>query len=195
MIRPTHALVFLLVCVGSAVGLPAASLDLPATGEPAEFQRVRTADPGLRRLLVDGIRDSKTLRALVDRIEASDVVVYLRCQGRRVPGVAGRLRFLASTPDIRYVVIDMTWLGSRVQQVALLAHELQHAVEIADTPAIVDDQSLAREYRRIGYVNRAVTGLGLTFDTAAAVEVGRLVVEEIAKSGELSIEARIVHGP
>ena len=32
-----------------------------------------------------------------------------------------------------------------------MAHELQHAVEIADTPAIVDGASLAREYQRIGY--------------------------------------------
>ena len=40
-----------------------------------------------------------------------------------------------------------------MQQIAMMAHELQHAVEIAETPAIVDGESLVREYKRIGYVN------------------------------------------
>jgi hypothetical protein len=68
---------------------------------------------------------------------------------------------------------------SRVQQIAILAHELQHAVEIADTPAIVDGESLVREYHRIGYVNAASALPGIAFDTRAAVHAGQQVLKEL----------------
>ena len=47
----------------------------------------------------------------------------------------------------------------------MMAHELQHAVEIAETPAIVDGESLVREYKRIGYVNTLSPLPGVAFDT------------------------------
>jgi hypothetical protein len=62
-----------------------------------------------------------------------------------------------------------------------MAHELQHAVEIADTPAIVDGQSLVREYHRIGYVNSKSALPGIAFDTQAAVRVGERVLKELVR--------------
>ncbi len=47
------------------------------------------------------------------------------------------------------------------------------------TPAIVDEASLARAYERIGYRTRSIHG-GIAFDTSAAVEAGRRVLEEVA---------------
>ena len=60
-------------------------------------------------------------------------------------------------------------------------HELQHAVEIAETPAIVDGESLVREYKRIGYVNQWSTLPGVSFDTLAAVRTGQQVLRELMK--------------
>ena len=40
-------------------------------------------------------------------------------------------------------------------------HPVQHAVEIAERPAIVDTASLQREYERIGYVNHIASTAGI----------------------------------
>jgi hypothetical protein len=73
----------------------------------------------------------------------------------------------------------------RRQQIAMMAHELQHAVEIAETPAIVDGESLVREYKRIGYVNTWSTLPGVAFDTQAAVRAGEQVLKELMQEAFL----------
>jgi len=142
------------------------------------LQRVRTADRRMRRLIDEGIRESPSLHALVRRLEQSDVVVYVECHARMESRVAGRLMFVSAVGGLRYVVARLARLPTRAQQIAILAHELQHAVEIADTPAIVDNLSLAREYQRFGRVNHSAAD-GIAFDTDAAVEIGARVMGEI----------------
>jgi hypothetical protein len=122
------------------------------------------------------VRISPTLRALVARLRTSDVVVYLRCDGPAAPD--GRLTFVSAAGGYRYLVVRMARFPP-AQQIALMAHELQHAVEIADTPAIVDGASLVREYKRIGYVNQWSSLPGLAFDTKAAVATGEQVLKEL----------------
>jgi hypothetical protein len=140
------------------------------------FPHIRTSDPQMRALIDDATETSAIVRALVARITASDVVVYIACESD--PGVRapGRLNFMAAAGGLRYVVIRLQ-PKRRAAEIAMLAHELQHAVEIADTPSIVDEASLAREYARIGYRSRSAHGLA--FDTKAAVEIGRRVAEEL----------------
>jgi hypothetical protein len=102
--------------------------------------------------------------------------VYLQCDGPGAPD--GRLTFLSAVGGYRYVVVRMSRF-SRMQQIAMMAHELQHAVEIAETPAIVDGESLVREYKRIGYVNTLSPLPGVAFDTRAAVRAGEQVMKEL----------------
>ena len=182
--RALAAPVFLLALVAvvplraaPAAGLPAASEAAVArTPEP----RVRTTDTRMRRLLDAAVLASPSLRALVDRLQQSDVVVYVQCERYAPSRVAGRLTFVSAAGGRRYVVVRLQRLESRAQQIALLAHELQHAVEIADTPAIVDGASLAREYQRLGHVSTWSTTPGIAYDTVAAVEMGRRVLREVA---------------
>ena len=143
---------------------------------------IRSTDRRLRMLLDEGLRISPTLRALVARLSRSDVVVYLRCDERSAAGAGGRLTFVSSAGGYRYVVVRMTRFA-RAQQIAIMAHELQHAVEIADTPAIVDGQSLVSEYHRIGYVNANTPLPGIAFDTEAAVRAGEQVLRELMEDG------------
>jgi len=153
------------------------SLSMAAESIPDSPRRpIRSTDRRLRTLLEEGVRMSPTLRALVARLHASDVVVYLQCEGPRAPD--GRLTFLSSVGGSRYVVVRMARFP-RAQQIAMIAHELQHAVEIAETPAIVDGPSLAREYTRIGYVNPWSSQPGVSFDTLAAVRAGEQVLKEL----------------
>jgi len=139
---------------------------------------LRTTDDRLRRLLELGTRTSPTFRALVQRLLESDVVVYLWCDRADTAPSDGRLTFVSAVGGYRYVVVRLVRLHSRERQIALMAHELRHAIEIADAPHVVDEQSLEREYRRIGYVSGAHTGR-LTFDTRAAVNAGVQVINEL----------------
>ena len=154
-------------------------LDAPSEPTAGPIPRIRTTDGRLQSLIADGIGRSPTFRALVARLERSDVVVYVHCDARTARG-GGRLTFVSSAGGFRYVVVRMGWLPSRAQQIAMLAHELQHAVEIADTPAIVDGPSLAREYRRmVGARQVPAPALTMAFDTNAANEGGHQVLREL----------------
>ena len=141
---------------------------------------LRTTDNDLRAVLADGIATSPTLHALVKFLEQSDVVVYLERATRPLFGVAGRLTFVSAQGGRRYVVVHLACVGSRVQQLAILAHELQHAVEIAADQSIVDEPSMMRAYARIGYVNRWVTS-AVAFDTKAAREIEERVRREVSR--------------
>jgi hypothetical protein len=165
----THARLGLLVLL-SLIPVREAAADL--------HSRIRPLDARLLALVERGMRTSPTFRALAARLEQSDVVVYLESDVSGPPRIAGRLTFVSAAGGRRYVVVRLRPLPSTLDEVALLAHELQHAVEIAERPSIVDTASMEREYRRIGHVNRWVSS-GLAFDTRAASDAGSQVAREL----------------
>jgi hypothetical protein len=138
---------------------------------------IRTTDRRLLRLLHDGVRDSDTFRRLVDRLRRSDVIVYLEC-GAGTRTADGRLMFISAVGGFRYVHIRVARLVSANVQIALIGHELRHAVEIADAPAIVDGETLAREYERIGFANPH-QDTGASYDSDAAVVAGYQVLRDL----------------
>jgi hypothetical protein len=168
----TFLFVILLVATASIAMAADSIMDGPR-------RQIRTTDARLRRLLDDGVRRSHTFRALVERVEASDVVVYVRCDNDGPNAPDGRLTFLSSAGGYRYVVVRLNRRRWRVEQIAIMAHELRHAVEIADTPAIVDGASLVREYKRIGYEKHGMKLAGIAFDSQAAVDAGTQVLNEL----------------
>jgi hypothetical protein len=149
--------------------------------QPPRYCQIRTTDYRLSAAVEQGLRDSATFRALVDQINVSDVVVYVSADEQQLPrGIDGRLTFLSASGGFRYVVVHINSRLSVPRLVSLIAHELQHAREIADTTTIVDAQSMAREYAAgLGYVNRFVTGEGRAFDSRAAVRAGEEVLREV----------------
>lgn len=155
----------------------AASIAVRAS-EDDPFPHVRATDPQMRALIEEAVDSSATVRALVERITASDVIVFVTCERDPAVRAPGRLNFMVAAGGLRYVVIRLK-PKRRTAAIAMLAHELRHAAEIADTAAIVDEESLAREYARIGYRSHASHG-GMAFDTKAAVETGRRVLEELS---------------
>jgi hypothetical protein len=156
-------------------------------------RHIRSTDRRLIRLVHDGVRTSETFRKLVDRIRHSDVVVYLECGGGGDTG--GRLTFVSSVGGFRYLHVRVARLAAADAQIALIGHELQHAVEIADAPDIVDAVSLAREYQRIGFASpRAAPGM--SFDSDAAVETGYRVLRELTgrQPVRLSSDLQLLNG-
>ena len=161
----------------------------------AHAQERGPGDPHIRSQyteLVDaiatGVRTSETLRDLVAHIEASDVVAYLVQQRSPSAAVAAHVSFISAAGGRRYVyvVVDPRYAGC--QLIALLGHELQHVVEIAGEPSVVDDRSLAAFYRRVGFhegrwdVER--------FDSQKAIDTGQRVMREMLAPGSPATRAQ-----
>jgi hypothetical protein len=66
--------------------------------------------------------------------------------------VSACLTFVSFAAGTRYLMVRVDrWGRAPWDRVAQLAHELQHAMEIAQAPEVQDAASLARLYRRIGW--------------------------------------------
>ena len=105
-------------------------------------------------LLAEGMAHSPSFRRLVDRIEQSHVIVYIDVRPDMRPGVGGSLRFLAESATDRFLRIQLNRSVARLWQVALLGHELQHAVEVAEAPGIHSAEDLRMLYWHIGVSHR-----------------------------------------
>ena len=139
----TPALIFLLSLF--LITMPSALTAQTFDDDPQHH--IRTTDRRLIRLLHDGMRGSETFRRLVDRLRRSDVIVYVECGGGRDRSSDGRLTFVSAVGGLRYVHVRVARLAAADVQIALIGHELQHAVEIANAPNVVDASSLAQDTR------------------------------------------------
>jgi hypothetical protein len=148
-------------------GTEAALLDAPT-------RHIRTMDASIRKLLKKGIRHSPSFAALVTRMQDSDVYVYVEMVERLPNALEGRLMMLPTAHGHRYVRIQIALRGSPEDSIAVLGHELQHAVEVADAVEVTDQAGMARLYERIGS-----RGGDHVYDTMAAQEMGRMVRREL----------------
>ena len=146
---------------------PSAALESPT-------RHIRTAFPYITSLLKDGFYKSPTFARLVTRLERSDLIVYVEVLQQMPAGVEGRLLMLPRAHDTRYVRIQMGTQMSIADGVALLAHELEHATELADAPGVVNMDEFVALYERIGQRNG-----WHQYETAAAQETARQVRSEI----------------
>jgi len=144
-----------------------AALDSPT-------RHVRTQDRSVRQLLKRGFNRSATFAHLMARLEHSDVIVYIE-EVPRLPGaLEGRMMMLPTAHGQRYVRIQIALHGTPDESVALLGHELQHAIEVAQELAVNDQTQLAALYQRIG-----TRGGPHVYDTYAAQEIGRVIRREL----------------
>src|SRR5256885_2292884 len=118
---------------------------LAANAEDREaWAHVRTESIDARGLVDDAAARSPSIRALVDRLEHSDVVVYVRFAQFGRTQLNGRVGFLSTGGRWRYLIVELACPRVRSEQIATLGHELHHAVEIADAPAVIGPRSLAQ---------------------------------------------------
>ena len=159
--------------VALALGSGVKPIDAAALLEDSH-RHVRTANGGLRALIKTGYEHSPTFAALLARLQQSDVYVYVE-ELPRLPGaLEGRLIVLPPAHGFRYVRIQIVVRGTPSESIAVLGHELRHAVEVADASNVIDTDGLVALYRRIG-IDRGNN----EFDTIEAQETGRQVLREL----------------
>ena len=146
---------------------------------PGLFPRVRSTERFMIALIREGYDRSATFRELVDTLQRSNVIVLIR----PLPCAGGRIRSCVVSVDgsvherhIRILIDPQHTIG--VGLIATIAHELQHAVEIADHPEVVDARSAIALYRQIAF-GRCRDGLSEDCETERALAVEKTVLNDL----------------
>jgi len=137
---------------------------------------IRPSQVWITRTLCQHARHSTTLRRLLTAVGAAPLVVYVAEAGSTPGAWDARIRFVGRGASWRYVVIDVRPGASGPAVAALLAHELQHALEV-DGGQVEDAAQFRRLFARIGFPS-GVAGVD-AFDTAAAIEAGVDTLREL----------------
>jgi hypothetical protein len=161
------------------VGLIIVIVPAAAHGDSApQRSRIRALDEAVSTLLRVGYRHSPTFRRLVHALERSDVITHLETGRTEQYGTAGATKFAGRSGGHRYLRIVVT-ASQRPQSasVAVLGHELYHALEVAEARWVVDQASYQNLYQRIGYPSCGPRLLRC-YDTRAASEIGLKILGE-----------------
>jgi len=170
------ALIAVALSAGTARSAEAAEGPGDARDNAQTVRHLRTVDSRLHALIVDGASRSPSFRTLVDRLRRSTVIVYV--EARPLPGnLSGRLTFVGRGQRWRYLRIEIECRQSTTSQIAALGHELQHAIEIADAAAAVDQASIRTLYGTIGF---ATDDTQRRFESDAARDAGSRVRRELS---------------
>lgn len=141
----------------------------------SDRRRVRAGNARLAALMRDGARRSPTFGALITAIQQTDLIVYVEQSFSLPPVMQGRVLLQASAGRERYLRIQLRATMQGNQMISVMAHELRHALELAEHPSVVDDAGMIALYRRIGHPSHGSQG----YDTEAANAVGRIVRDEL----------------
>ena len=160
----------------SAVMTATAVTAAPVDGGP----RLRPQDARMKQVLQEGAARSATFKALVDRIEASNLIVYVAVNPLLKSSLSGSLTWMTQAGGYRYVRASISTDLLFDQMIATVAHELQHAVEVIGDETVKDEKSLTALYKRIGRQNHQFPAGG--WETVAAQQTGWQVRRELVST-------------
>ncbi len=155
-----------------------------AAASSAPASHVRGLNAAARELLETARSQSAVLPALIEALEATDVVALVTLEPLNARSLTGYLTFVSAAGGVRYVQVKINWEVHPRLRVAVLAHELQHALEVAAARDVHDVATLLQLYKRIGYE----VGPG-KWETDAARSVGDQVLGELSGHRNATIRA------
>jgi hypothetical protein len=164
------------------VGVPTPAQEANPTTSNVMPSAIRSSDRALNELVAEGYARSATFQGLVDAISITNTLVYVEA------GICafGHLRacllpFMATTDKARYLRVVLTRpldAAKKDRLIALIGHEMQHALEVAERPEVIDVTSMIAMCRRIGFPLKGRAGC----ETSAARAAGTAIFEELQKS-------------
>lgn len=150
----------------------------PAADRPAAIvpsPHVRAASTQVRLWIDDATRRSVVVRQLLARLACTDVIVYVEITASpQIP--RARTKLVAAVEGTRFLRIGINAGVALTDLAPLLAHELQHVLEIAERDEVRDEDAVRRLYRRIGRAGGADA-----FETDAALAVELIVRTELRR--------------
>ena len=123
MPRPVRAAWLAVMCVRLVLAAESANA--------ADFSHVRSDDASIRQLLRLGYERSPTFKALVDEIESRPGIVYIEQAVKLSRGMDGALlHAVGGSREIPILRVLLKTNLARDYALAILAHELQHVLEV-----------------------------------------------------------------
>lgn len=171
---------FILSSFIAVVILATAPVPADAADSATHDQHVRTSEAPIARLIRQGIAESPYFRSLVERLNATDVIVYVKSHSNLPSQIEGHLQMMGSGGGRRYVVVALAFGRPEMRTIATLGHELQHALEIAERPQILDSRSMARAFAEFGH-SSSVMRFPEAYETHAAEQAGARVWLELSR--------------
>jgi hypothetical protein len=128
-------------------------------------------------MVAEGERRSRSFRALLAAIQGTDGIVYV-VEGECGRGVRACLVMAIARPGpYRLLQVRLDARQRNDETIAKLGHELRHAIEILQEPAIASGSEMYLFYKRFG------TWVGdATFETPAAVAAGDAIRRELSRT-------------
>ncbi|HJZ76519.1 MAG TPA: hypothetical protein VKE51_32510 [Vicinamibacterales bacterium] len=166
-----------------SAALRASLISIPLLSASAAFAfglaGVRSTDETVSALITEGAARSASFQRLLERVDELNGIVYVEfgdCAFGHLNGCL--LPFVVPTTGGRYLRIVVTPDRTRVDHdglIALLAHELQHALEVLAHPDVVDLDSMLAMFAKIG---RPLSGRS-GYETSEAHAVQDSVASEL----------------
>ena len=158
------------------------SLYLSSNVAAQNLGAVRALDEPCVEALGYGHDSSEAFRELVADIDASGVIVHVAIGDTVYFGTAGTTRLAGVVGGWRYLRVVLRSHLSLEERASVLAHELQHVLEIAQSSAWTQ-QEVRALYDDIG---RPVPGMRDAFETTEASNAGLRVLRELRSAGKLA---------
>ena len=125
------------------------ALAATVTLQNGTVHHVRTTEPKIQSLIDAGLARSTTFRRLVETLDRSDVIVYVDPKLTR-QALGGYLAHnIVVGGGYRYVHVAIDVHGAEGRLLPLLAHELQHAVEVSEHPDVRDSATIERLFEQL----------------------------------------------
>jgi hypothetical protein len=171
--RVRHAVIAVVTIVMALAVVPGAAAAGPASADP----RLRPAEVSASALVADALSRSAIVRDLADGLRGTDVVAYVRV-GPCVEGERdSSIHFVGRSKYDRFMVIKINETLSPDRQIALVGHELQHAVDMAKASWITDSARMQQYFVvtgwKLGYPENG-------FETLSALHTERKIGQELA---------------
>lgn len=143
----------------------------------------RPVDPLAAATFARATEGSAIVRALVERLEWSNVIVHIETAARMPAGIGGMTRFVTSRGGYRYLRITLGSAMTLWARSAILGHELKHACEVAESSAS-DPESIRELFENEGH------RVGQYFETIGAIQVERSVQMELSARSARALRSR-----
>ena len=145
---------------------------------PGLFTRVRSTERFMIALIREGYDRSPVFRDLINALQRSNVIALVQpasCAGGRIRSC---LVSVTGFDGQRHIRINVNPHTSHDRLIATVAHELQHAIEIAEHPEVADASAALKLYRTIA-VGQCHEGLSEECETTRALLTERKVLKEL----------------
>jgi hypothetical protein len=169
------------VMLSTIVGVLPAQDAVTSDRNGPQYTRVRSTDGYMIALVRQGYEQSPTFRELVDTLQRSNVIVMVQpgmCAGGRIRSCLVSVSGSERDRHIRIRVDPRHTIKSGL--IAAIAHELQHAVEIAEHVEVTNASGALELYRQIAF-GRCHEGLSEECETERALVTERAVLIELLR--------------